>query len=158
MTTTDRKVLHSVADAEMRAIRGYHADLICVEAPTGPVAQAVVGKPLRGETLTVNGDYICLIPLTGLAGTLKVYTTVTLDSMTATTAGPDEIAIASDPRTVNVADAVVLTSGTGDGALTSTVQQITTLTITGATYAKFTLSIAATPVSVVVTQCEAVSL
>ena len=158
MTDTIAQATHTRAGAEDRAIRGLHADVICVEAPAGPVAQAVVGKALRGLTLTVDGDYVCRIPLTGLAGTLKVYTTVTLDAMTATTAGPDEMTAAFDPRTTATADGVVLTSGSGDGALSTTVQQIATLTITGATYAKFTLSITGTPTSVVVTQCEAVSL
>ena len=162
MTTTDVKVVHSRSGARERAVRGIHAPVIVVEAPAGAsnaaTAAYVIGKPLVGLTLTLDGDYVCLIPLSGLASSLKVYTTVTLDSMTATTAGPDELTAAFDPRTVNVASGVVLASGTGDGALTSTVQQIATLTVTGALYARFTLTIAGTPTSVIVTQCEVVGV
>lgn len=162
MTTTDIKVLHSRAGAQERAIQGVHAPVIVVEAPAGAsivgTAAYVIGKPLVGLTLTLDGDYVCLIPLSGLASSLKVYTTVTLDSMTAETAGPDELTDAFNPRTTNVADGVVLTSGSGDGALVTTVQQIASLTLTGARYARFTLTIAGTPTSVVVTQCEAVGL
>ena len=155
MTTTDPKVLATRSRGQEQAIRGLHADAICVEAPAG--AEASIGKALRGQTLTINGDYHCLIPTRGLAGTLLVYTTVTLDSMTASTA-LDALTTAFNPRTVNVADGVVLAAGASDGALTTATQQIATLSPAGALYARFTLTIGATPTSVIVTQCEVASV
>lgn len=155
MTTTDVKVLHSRSRASQQAVRGVHAPLIITEAPA--TASALLGKPLAGQTLTIDGDYVCLIPLSGLASSLKCHTTVTTDSMTAEVAGPDQLRD-FDPRTTNVADAVVLTAGTGDGALTTTVEQVASLTLTGALYARYTLTIAGSPASVVVTQAEYVGL
>lgn len=157
MTTTDHKVLHSRFGAQERAIRGYQAPLIIVEAPSGATAQATLGKALAGLTLTVDGDYVCLIPLGGLAGSLKVHLKAQLTSMTATSAGPDEL-MDFNPRVTNVADAVVLSSGTGDGSLTHDTDQTSTLTLTGALYARVVISIAGSPTSVVFTYAEAVGL
>ena len=156
MTTTNPLILHTRGTANEQAIHGVHRKLIIAEAPAGIVAQATVGEELDGQTLTVDGDYVCLIPIAGLTS-LDVYCTVTLDSMTASSAGPDELAL-FDPRAVNVADAVVLTSGSGDGSLTTTVRQTSTLAVTGALYARWTLTIGATPTSVVVTEAEYVGL
>lgn len=161
MTTTNERVLATRSRGQEQAINGVHADVIVVEAPAAASiygsAAYVIDKPLRGLTLTIDGDYHCLIPTRGLAGSLAVHTTVTLNSMTASTA-LDALTVAFDPRTVNVADAVILTGGASDGALTTTTEQIATLTPAGANYARFTLTIAGTPTSVVVTQCEVVSL
>ena len=139
MTTTDPKVLHSRAGATERATRGLQAQLICVEKPA-TAAASLIGAPLNGKTLSIDGDYVCLIPLAGLASTLKVNVKATLTTATLSSAGPDEV-FEFDPRTVDVANAVVLTSGTGDGALSTTVLQTASLTLTGAMYARYTLTV-----------------
>lgn len=141
MTTTDIKVLHSRADASERAIRGMQAPLIITEAPAGVTAQAQIGKPLIGQTLSVNGAYVCLIPLSGLASSIKVNVKPQLTAATLTSSGPDEL-VSFDPRSVNVADAAVLTAGSGDGALADDTLQTATLTLTGALYARYTLTVA----------------
>jgi hypothetical protein len=155
MTTTDIKVLHSRAGTQERAIRGVHAPLILTEAPAGNTAN--LDKPLVGLTLTVDGDYYCLIPIGGLTGTLTLYLTATLDSMTCT---PTLDAVADfNPRVTNVADATVITTSSDDGVgLTTTVESIVTLAIGGTLYARLKLVLAGTPTSVVFTRAEYVSL
>ena len=151
-------VRHTRAGATERAVRGVNAPLIICTVPAG--AEALIGKPLGGQVLTVDGAYGCLIPVAGLAASLKVRTKATLDAMTATTAGPDEIALLKasgamwDPYVDAFSDAVVVTAGTGDGALTTTVEQVASLTPTGGIYALFTLTTAGTPTSVTMTEAE----
>lgn len=154
MTTFDVKVLHTRSGAQERAIRGSHGPVICVEAPAG---SSMEGKPMQGAVLTVDGDYVCLIPIAGLASALKVYTECDLDGMTAVTAGPDALHD-FDPRSTNVASAAVLTAGSGDGSLTDDTEQEASLTLVGGTYARFTLTVAGSPTSVTVTRCEFVGL
>lgn len=141
MTTTDHRLLHSRSSANDRATRGLHIPLIIAEAPAGAVAQAQIGKNLVGQTLSVNGAYVCLIPLSGLASTLTIKVKPQLSTATLTSSGPDELEV-FDPRSVNVADAEVLTAGTGDGALSDDTMQTATLTLTGAQYARYTLTVA----------------
>lgn len=139
MTTTDVKVLHDRSGARERAMRGLHAPLIVAEVPAG--AEALVGKPLLGQTLSVDGAYVCLIPLSGLSQTLTVKVKPQLSTATLSSAGPDELED-FNPRVVNVADAEVITSGTGDGSLSDDTLQTATLTLTGALYARYTLTVA----------------
>ena len=151
MTTTDPKVLHFRAGSNERAIRGVHAQLYLTEAPAGNTAN--LDKALTGLTLTADGDYYCLIPTSGLTGTLTLYLTATLTSMTCT---PTLDAVAEfNPRATNVADATVLTTSGDDGTgLTTTVESIVTLAIAGATYARLKLVLGGTPTSVVFTRSE----
>ena len=139
MTTTDHRLLHSRSSANDRAVRGLHLPLIPVEVPVG--AEALIGKNLVGQTLSVNGAYVCLIPLTGLASTLTVKVKPQLSTATLSSSGPDELEV-FDPRSVNVAAAEVLTAGTGDGSLSDDTLQTATLTLTGAQYARYTLTVA----------------
>ena len=139
MTTTDARLLHSRSSANDRAVMGLHMPLIITEAPAS--ASSLVGKNLVGQTLTVNGDYVCLIPLTGLASTLTVKVKPQLATATLTSSGPDELEF-FDPRSINVADAEVLTAGSGDGSLSDDTTQTATLTLTGAQYARYTLTVA----------------
>ena len=162
MAITDKGALglvrHTRTGATDRASRGVHAPLIICEVPAG--AEALIGTPLAGQVLTINGAYGCLIPIGGLASSLKVRVTTTLDSMTATSAGPDEIALYKttgvlwDPFADAFSGAVTLTAGTGDGALTTLTEQVATLAPTGGIYAIYVLTIGATPVSVTVTTAE----
>lgn len=156
MTTTDPKVIHSRDGAYERAAIGVQAPLIVIEVPVG--AESFIGKPLIGLTLTVNGDYVCLIPIQGLASSLKVHVKPQLDSMTLSSAGPDELTNDFDPRTTAVAAGVVLTSGTGDGALSDDTLQTASLTPTGARYARYTLTAGASPTSVTFDIAEYVGL
>ena len=151
MTTTFPLVLHSRAGSNERAIRGAHEQLYFVEGPAGNAAN--LDKPLVGLTVTVDGDYYCLIPTSGLTGTLTLYLTATLTSMTCT---PTLDALADfNPRVTNIASATVLTTSGDDGAgLTTTVESIVTLAIAGAMYARLKLVLAGTPTSVVFTRSE----
>lgn len=157
MTTTDAKVLHSRGLAQERAVRGAHAPLIVAEAPAAAsipgTAAYIIGKPLNGLVLTIDGDYHCLIPLSGLASSLQVHFKATLDSMTVDSSGPDQL-LDFNPRVTNVADAVVMTAGTGDGSVSTGVRQTASLTLTGALYARYTLTLAGSPTSVTVTEAE----
>lgn len=139
MTTTDHRLLHSRSSANDRAVRGLHQPLIITEAPAS--ASSLVGKQLVGQTLTVNGDYVCLIPLSGLASGLTVKVKPQLTTATLSSSGPDELED-FDPRSVAVAAAEVLTAGSGDGALADDTTQTATLTLTGALYARYTLTVA----------------
>jgi hypothetical protein len=139
MTTTDVKVLHTRSGAQERAIRGYQAPLICAEAPAG--AESLIGKPLQGETLAVDGDYVCLIPIAGLTS-VAVQVSATLADATLASSGPDELHD-FDPRTVDVANATVRTAGSDeDDALSSGTPNTATLTPTGGIYARYTLTVA----------------
>jgi hypothetical protein len=139
MTTTDPKVLHSRSIATEQAVRGVQAPLIVVEVPAG--AEAMIGKPIGEQTLSINGDYVCLIPIAGLASSLKVSVLPQLTTATLTSAGPDELND-FNPRVTNVAAATVLTAGTGDGALSDNTVQTASLTPTGGIYARYTLTVA----------------
>lgn len=151
MTTTDVRVLHQQGEAVRRASTGAQNDLICVEAPAG--AEASIGLPLVGQILTVDGAYVCLIPIAGLAASVKCRVNVTLDSMTVTSAGPDELAF-FDPEAVDVADAIVITAGSGDGSVSTDTQQVATLVPTGGVYARYTLTLGSAPGDVTVNLAE----
>jgi hypothetical protein len=118
---------------------GVHEPLIVWSAPAG--AEATVGLPLAGQTLSVNGAYVCLIPLAGLASTLSVHFRATLSSATATSAGPDAINL-FDPFSSDTANAVVLVAGSGDGSVTTGTLQSATLAVNGSRYALYTITIA----------------
>lgn len=140
MTTTDIRLLHDRSGATERAVRGMHMPLIITEVPAG--AEAQVGKALIGETLSVNGDYVCLIPLSGLAQSLTVKVLPQLTTATLSSSGPDELED-FNPRVTNVSAPAVLTAGTGDGALSDNTMQTATLSaLTGALYARYTLTVA----------------
>lgn len=139
MTTTSKKVLHTRERATEQAIGGAQAPLIVVEVPAG--AEAMIGKPIGEQTLTVNGDYVCLIPIAGLASSLKVNVKPQLTTATLSSSGPDEL-YDFNPMVTNVASAVVLTAGSGDGALSDNTTQTATVTPTGARYARYTLTVA----------------
>jgi hypothetical protein len=150
MTTTNGLVLHSRHLANDQAIHGVHRKLIIAEVPAG--AESVIGKELDGLTLTVDGDYVCLIPTAGLTA-ISVSVTATLTSMTAEAEGPDELAL-FDPRATDVASAVALNSSADDGALSTGVRKVSTLALTGALYCRYTLVLAGSPTSVAVTEAE----
>lgn len=139
MTTTDPKVLHYRSGATDRAISGAQGLLIITEVPAG--AEAMIGKPLLGQTLAIDGAYVCLIPISGLGDTLNVSVLPQLTTATLSSAGPDELVV-FDPRVTDVADAAVLTAGTGDGSLSDDTMQTATLAVTGGPYARYTLTVA----------------
>lgn len=118
---------------------GVHKPLIVWSAPAG--AETTVGKPLAGQTLSVDGAYRFLINLRGLASSLSVHVRATLTTATVTSAGPDAISLI-DPQTQGPTDGVVLASGSGDGSLSSGTLQSATLTLNGSQYAIYTLTVA----------------
>lgn len=138
MTVSLPNLLFDPVRATEAAVWGAQRPLIVVEAPA--TASTVIGKPLIGQTLSVNGDYVCLLDISGLASLVNVSVLPQLTAATLSSAGPDELT-SFDPRTVNVADALVLTAGTGDGALADNTKQLATLTPTGARYARYTLTV-----------------
>ena len=138
-TTTNQAVLHQRGRAYDYASMGAQASLVCVACPAGAEA-TILNKTLDGVTLSVNGDYVFLIPIAGLTS-VKTNLRATLSSATVTSAGPDELA-QFDPKVDSIENAVVITSGTGDGALSTGVLQTASLTPTGGLYARVTITVA----------------
>ena len=118
---------------------GTQSPLIVWSAPAG--AEATVGKPLAGQTLAVDGAYVCLIPMWGLASTCSVHVRATLTTATCSSAGPDLLS-SFDPVNAAPSTAVVLVAGTGDGALTTNTLQTASVSVNGARYAVYTLTVA----------------
>lgn len=152
MTTTDVRLLYTRARGQRQAEEGAQRELIISEVPAG--AEALIGKSLNGQVLTVNGDYQCLLCIAGLASTVRVNVKATYNSMTLTSAGPDELSNDFNPRTTNIADGVAITLGTGDGLLVDGTLQTAVLTPTGGRYARYTVTAAGSPTSVTMTIAE----
>lgn len=140
--TTDKQVLFTPQRASEYASYGAQAPLIIVEAPAG--AEALIGRALKDVTITITGAYVFLLMIAGLTA-VKVAILAQLDGMTLSSAGPDEIAGHYDPETTDPSDAEVVTSGTGDGAITHDTLQTAELAPTGARYALYTLTVGGTP-------------
>lgn len=150
--TSKHPAFLTTSQRDARAILGTHAPLYFAEVPAG--AESLIGAKVAGSTLTIDGDYVILIPLAGITTTLKVYVTATLTSMTLSSAGPDTLHL-FDPLSTAIASAVVVTAGTGDGALTTATLQTLTLTgMLGEQYARLTLTAGGAPTSVVFTQAD----
>lgn len=130
---------------------GVQDRIVILAVPTNASA-ALVNQPLAGQTLTVNGDYECLIPLAGLTTAVEVHTTATLTTKTAST-DLDTLFWVSDlddPTTW-----VEKTAASGTGALSTTVRQTATLaSLRGEQFARYTLTVAGAAGSVLVTQAE----
>lgn len=119
---------------------GAQDNIIIYSVPAAGV-MSLRGQPLLGATLAVDGDYYCVIPLSGVFTELQVYLKATFASGTVTSAGPDSLYMVADWNTPSGWTAK--TAGTGDGALTSTVQQATTLTgMKGEQYAMLKVTVA----------------
>lgn len=118
---------------------GVQNPLILWDGPAGTEAQH--GLPLIGLTLSVNGVYQFLINTSGLASALNVHVLPQLTTATLTSAGPDLISI-TDPITDDPTASTVLVSGTGDGALSDDTLQTASVTLNGARYALYTLTVA----------------
>lgn len=118
---------------------GAQDRLVIISVPSA-AAHGLIGQPLFGQTLTVAGDYQCLIPLAGLTTNLQVYTRATFASGGVTTAGPDSLYYVADPKAGGTF--TVKTAGTGDGALvTATIQASTLGTFNGEQFALFTITV-----------------
>lgn len=116
-------------------------DLIVIHSVPTAGNQSLAKQKLLGKTLAVDGVYYCLIPMSGITTELEVHLKATFASGTVTSAGPDTLYYLgdyNDPSTWTVKS-----SGTGDGALTTTVQQDTEVTgMVGEQYALITITIA----------------
>lgn len=106
--------------------------------------QSLRGTPLtEAGSLTVAGVYRCLIPLAGMVSTLEVHLTATIGASTATTDLDTLYWVenASDPTTWTKK-----TAGSGDGALTTTTLQASTITtLRGEQYAVMDITLGASP-------------
>ena len=140
MSTSDPKIILTHQQRTEQAATGAHRLLIVAEAPAG--ASTTVGKPLLGQTLNVDGAYTCLIDTAGLASSLKVFVKPQLTTATLSSAGPDGLSAVTNPKADTIADAVVITAGTGDGALADNTTQTATLTLSGERWARYTLTVA----------------
>lgn len=133
-------------DRERHATLGVHAPLYFAEVPAG--AESLIGKKLVDSTITIDGDYVILIPLFGIVSTLKVQILPQLTSMTLSSAGPDTLHL-FDPLVDTIANVVAITAGTGDGALSDNTLQTLTLTgMLGEQYARLVLTAGGAPTSV----------
>lgn len=130
---------------------GVQDELVILSVPsTGN--QSLEGQKLNGQTLAVNGDYVCLIPLSGVFTELQVHVRATFGSGTLTASGPDTLYLVTDFDAPS--SWVVKTAGTGDGAMTSTVRLSPTVTgMKGEQYAVFTLTVGG-GASCLITQAE----
>ena len=134
------------AERDRSATLGVHSPLYFAEVPAG--AESLIGTKLVGSTITIDGDYVVLIPMFGITTTLKVHILAQLTSMTLVSAGPDTLHL-FDPLGTNISAAVAFTLGTGDGSLTTNTLQTTTLTgMLGEQYARMTLTAGAAPTSI----------
>lgn len=119
---------------------GTQDRLVIMSVPAAASA-GLIGQWLHGQTLTVAGDYQCLIPLSGITSTLQCHIRATFASGGVTTAGPDSLYYVADPKAGGTFTAKL--AGTGDGALTTTELQTSTLTSTlyGEQYALMTITL-----------------
>jgi len=140
MSTSDPKIILTHQQRTEQAAVGAHRLLIVAEAPA--TASSTVGKPLLGQTLNVDGDYVVLIDTAGLASSLKVYVKPQLTTATLSSAGPDGLSAVLVPQSDTIASAAVITSGSGDGALSDNTQQTATLALSGERWARYTLTVA----------------
>lgn len=127
-------------------------DELTITAVPAAASQALVNQKLNGQTLTTDGVYTCLVPMSGAFTELEVHIRATFGAGTVTVGGPDilyYVANANDPDSWTVK-----TAGTGDGALTTTVRLSPSVTgMTGEQYAMVTLTLAGVT-SVAITQAE----
>lgn len=141
MSTSDPKIILTDMQRHEQAVLGAHRPLIVAEAPAGATAQATIGLPLIGLTLSVNGAYTFLLDTAGLAGAVKVFVKPQFTGSGAlTSAGPDGITVALNPRSDTIANAAVITSGTNDGAQSDDTLQTATLTLSGERWVRYTLT------------------
>lgn len=140
MSTRDPKILLTDMQRHEQSVLGAHRLLIIAEAPAG--AASLVGLPLLGQTLTVDGAYTFLLDTAGLAAALNVLVLPQLTTATLSSAGPDGLTAALNPLTDTIASAAVITSGTGDGALSDNTMQTATLALSGERWARYTLTVA----------------
>lgn len=140
MSTSNPGIILTDMQRHEQAVLGVHRRLIIAEAPAG--AAALVGLPLIDQTLNVDGAYTFLLDTAGLASAIKVFVKPQLTTATLSSAGPDGLTIDLNPRSDTIASAAVITSGTGDGALSDDTMQTATLTLSGERWARYTLTVA----------------
>jgi len=124
---------------ERNAALGAQGPILIASVPaTGD--RSLIGKALisAGE-LDVVGVYRCIIPIAGLVSELQVHLTATFASGTVSSA-LDSAYWAQNPD--DASSFVAKTSGTGDGSLTTTVLQTSTLTPAGEKYAILDITLA----------------
>jgi hypothetical protein len=124
---------------ETNSMLGVQAPLIIASVPAAG-DRSLIGKALiSAGQLTVLGVYRCIIPIAGLVSELQVHLTATFASGTVSSA-LDSAYWAQNPD--DASSFVAKTSGTGDGSLTTTVLQTSTLTPAGEKYAILDITLA----------------
>lgn len=116
---------------------GVQDRLVIVAVPAA-ADQSLVGQPLLGQSLTTDGVYYCIVPLSGVVDTLQVHVRATLTG-TVALGGPDSLYYVAN--TSDTSGFVVKTAGTGDGNLTTATILTGTLTgMLGEQYALVTIT------------------
>lgn len=122
-------------------------DLLCIVGVPAGVDESWIGTPLLGKTLAVNGDYYCLIPLSGMASAVQVHLRATLAGGATVTTELASLYYLAHPETPSTY--VAKTGGTGDGLLVSATIQTSTLTVAGEQFAMVKLTVAAAGTAVI---------
>jgi len=134
----------------MQGAIGAQSLMVIAGVPAGASLE-LIGEVLLGKTLTATGVYRVLVPIAGLASGLQCHLTATWSGGTVSS-DLDSLFFVSDIS--NGATWTKKTAGTGDGAVTSTTRQTSTLsTIAGERYAVYDLTLTGTT-SVVINQAE----
>lgn len=116
-------------------------DLLVISTVPSGAADSLRGTSLLSATLTTEGVYRCLVPMSGLVSELEVHVNATFAGGTVTLGGPDTLYLVTN-ATVSTGW-TVKTAGTGDGALTTTVLRSSSVTgMLGEQYAVVTITLA----------------
>lgn len=136
-----------------RAGVGVQNKMILAEAPAA--AAALLGQPLEDITITVDGDYVVIIPISGLTTELQCHVVAQLDAMTLTWTGPSAL-LMFEERSEEPSTAVVSEAGSASATSISdnTLTSATLTTIRGERYARLTFTAAGAPTSVTFDRAE----
>lgn len=126
-----------------QAAFGAQGPLIIATVPSGAAAGLIGTLLVDAGALTVAGVYNCLVPLAGCVSTCEVHLTATIAAGTASSA-VDTLYWVRDPQ--NSTNWATKTSATGDGSLTTTELQTSTIsTLAGEQYALVAITLATSP-------------
>lgn len=136
-----------------RAGAGVQSKMILAEAPAG--AEALLGQALEDITITLDGAYVVVIPISGLTTELLCHVVAQLDSMTLTWTGPSALHL-FDERAAEPSEAVVSEAGSASATAISddTLTTATLATLRGERYARLTFTVAGAPGSITFDRAE----
>lgn len=123
-----------------QAAWGAQAPLIIAAVPTGGDASLIGQNLVDAGQLTTLGVYRCLIPISGCVSSIQVHLTATFASGTVTS-DLDTLYWVRTPSDTSTWSKK--TAGSGDGSLTTTVLQTSTIgTLTGEQFAVLDITLA----------------